>query len=69
MLLKTETGGVALQGSWCVGGQRERTAQVNEEAQRPVKWASVLMAVKATSSNDRGKGEEKAQPSSKMFSG
>lgn len=43
--------------------------QVSEEAQRPVEWASVLMAVKATSSNDRGKGEGKAQPSSKTFSG
>lgn len=42
--------------------------QVNEEAQRPVEWTFVLMAVKATSSNDRDKGEEKAQPSSKMFS-
>lgn len=42
--------------------------QVNEEAQRPVEWTSVLMAVKATSSNDRDKGEEKAQLSSKMFS-
>lgn len=43
--------------------------QVSEEAQRPVEWASVLMDVKATSSNDRGKGEEKTQPSSKTFSG
>ena len=50
--------GYSVLGVW---GDREKGLRpVSEEAQRPMEWASVLMD---------GKGEEKAQPTSKTFSG